>query len=93
VLVAVGFLALGAAALLAVREVRSTRSAAPPRGPGPLAPLVPWLGSLLTVVLAVRGALLAAGLVLFGTVVLAVRTRWRVGRSGPRGGRSAPHRR
>jgi hypothetical protein len=42
-----------------------------------LAPLVPWLGGLLTLVLLVRGATAGAVLVLVATVVHAVLTRAR----------------
>jgi hypothetical protein len=72
-LVAVGAAALGLATWLAIREA--------PAGPGTrgraTSPLVPWLGSAVTVLLAIRGALAAAGIVLLATVVHAGVARWR----------------
>jgi hypothetical protein len=38
---------------------------------------VPWLGSAVAVLLAIRGALAAAGIVLLATVVHAGVARWR----------------
>jgi hypothetical protein len=72
-LVAVGAAALGLATWLAIREA--------PAGPGARgrasSPLVPWLGSAVAVLLAIRGALAAAGFVLLATVVHAGVARWR----------------
>jgi hypothetical protein len=80
-LVLVGVGALGLATWLAVRET--------PAGPGTrgraTSPLVPWLGSAVAVLLAIRGALPAAGFVLLATVVHAGVARWRALASRRRG--------
>ncbi|MFA9429239.1 hypothetical protein [Egicoccus sp. AB-alg2] len=83
VLVAIGLVTLGLATALAVREP----TVGPGRQPPPAAPLVPWLGSALAVVLAVRGSFLAAGVLLLGTLVYTVRVRCLLTRRHP------PHRR
>lgn len=86
VLVAVG---LGAAALAGATFV-ATRRGAPdertPRGTA-LAPLVPWIGTVLAVVLLVRGSWPAAVVVAVATAIHAGVTRARAGRS-----RTAPRR-
>ncbi|GGI07297.1 hypothetical protein [Egicoccus halophilus] len=77
VLVAIGLGTLAlAAALGLLRKPAATGSPAPPAA----APLVPWLGTVLAVVLAVRGSLLVAGIVLLATLVYTVRVRWRLQR-------------
>jgi hypothetical protein len=73
ILIAVGALALGVATRLAVREAPPARG----RRARATSPLVPWLGSGLAVLLAVRGALAGAGIVLLATVVHAAVARWR----------------
>jgi hypothetical protein len=73
VLLVVGAGALSAATWLALREP----PAAAGRRARALSPVVPWLGSALAVVLAVRGAWPAAGLVLLATLVHAGMARWR----------------
>jgi hypothetical protein len=72
-LVGAGVVALGVATWLAVREAPATRG----RRARATSPLVPWLGSGVAVLLAVRGALAGAGLVLLATVVHAAVARWR----------------
>jgi hypothetical protein len=71
-------LAVGVAALV-VATTLATRHDAAVRGRRlrGLAPLVPWVGGLLTLVLLVRGATAGAVLVLVATVVHAVLTRAR----------------
>jgi hypothetical protein len=72
-LVVVGVTVLGIATWLALREVpaeRGSRARA-------VSPVVPWLGTGLAVVLAVRGSLPAAGIVLLATFVHAGLARWR----------------
>jgi hypothetical protein len=72
-LIVSGAAALGFATWLAVREApagRGTRARA-------TSPLVPWLGSAVAVLLAIRGALAAAGFVLLATLVHAGVARWR----------------
>ena len=59
VLVVVGAAAMTAATVVARREPLPSRTGRPSR----LAPLVPWLGSLLIVVLLVRGSFAGAGFV------------------------------
>jgi hypothetical protein len=59
VLMVVGAAALLAATVVARREPLPSRTGRPSR----LAPLVPWLGSLLIVVLLVRGSFAGAGFV------------------------------
>jgi hypothetical protein len=59
VLMVVGAAALLAATVVARREPLPSRTGRPSR----LAPLVPWLGSLLIVVLLVRGSVAGAGFV------------------------------
>jgi hypothetical protein len=80
-LVAVGASALGLATWLAVREH--------PAGAGTRAratsPLVPWVGSALAVLLATRGALAGAGVVLVATLLHAGLARWRAVGGGSRG--------
>jgi hypothetical protein len=73
VLIAVGAGALGIATWLALREVPAeagTRARA-------TSPLVPWAGSAVAVLLAIRGALAAAGVVVLATLVHAGLARWR----------------
>jgi hypothetical protein len=83
-LVVLGAGALGVATWLAVREP----------GPGPggrtraASPLVPWVGSGLTVLLLVRGALAGAAVVVLATLVHAGLARWRAARPRGRGGRA-----
>jgi hypothetical protein len=72
-LVLAGAAALGFATWLAIREA----PAAPGTRGRATSPLVPWLGSAVAVLLAIRGALAAAAFVLFATVVHAVVARWR----------------
>jgi hypothetical protein len=79
VLVVLGAAVLGVATWLALRE--------PSAGAGARAratsPLVPWIGSGLAVLLAVRGAFAGAGVVVLATLVHAGLARWRAAR--PRG--------
>jgi hypothetical protein len=80
-LVALGASALGLATWLAVREtpaVPGTRARA-------ASPLVPWAGSALTVLLAIRGALVGAVVVLLATLLHAGLARWRATGREPRG--------
>jgi uncharacterized membrane protein YidH (DUF202 family) len=72
-LILVGVSALATATWLALREVPAERG----RRARAVSPVVPWLGSGLAVVLAVRGALPAAGIVLLATLVHAAVARWR----------------
>lgn len=72
-LAVIGALALGAAALVAAREPLQRRSGA--REPGMLSGLVPWIGSLLVVVLLVRGSIAGAVFVGLATLVHAGVTR------------------
>ena len=64
VLVVVGAAAMAAATVVARREPLPSRSGRPSR----LAPLVPWFGSLLIVVLLVRGSFAGAGFVALATL-------------------------
>lgn len=73
VLIVVGAGALGLATWLAVREAPPTRGGRARAA----SPLVPWLGSVAAVALAIRGALAAAGFVLLVTLVHAGLARWR----------------
>lgn len=81
---------LGAASL-ALATFVATRRGAPdrrtPRGTA-LAPLVPWLGTVFTLVLLVRGSFPAAGIVAVATLVHAGVTRARASRAGPAGRRA-----
>jgi hypothetical protein len=78
VVVGIGAAALAAATWLALREpAAATESRAHASSP-----LVPWLGSLAAVALAIRGALVAAGVVLLATLVHAGLARWRASRPG-----------
>lgn len=74
-LVAVGF----AAAAIALAVATSLAAGTPPTARGgrarALAPLVPWLGGLLVLLLVVRGATAAAVLVALATVLHAAVTR------------------
>jgi hypothetical protein len=72
-LVGAGAVALGVATWLAVREAPATRGGRARA----TSPVVPWLGSALAVLLAVRGALAGAGVVLLATLVHATVARWR----------------
>jgi hypothetical protein len=78
-LVVLGAAALAVATWLAVRE--------PAAGAGGRAraasPVVPWVGSAVAVLLAVRGALAGAAVVVLATLVHAGFARWRAAR--PRG--------
>ena len=81
-LVIAGCLVIAAATVVAVRNPLPQ-----PSGQGQRwAPVVPWLGTGLAVVLAVRGALAGAGVVALATLAHAIVTRWRV----VRGGRGRP---
>ncbi|MFA9445694.1 hypothetical protein [Egicoccus sp. AB-alg6-2] len=80
VLVAVGLLALAAAVVAGLRTSRGASTVPFPNA----APLVPWLGSVLAVALAVRGSLAGAAFVLLATVAHALRVRWRVARDAAR---------
>lgn len=68
-----GILAIAAATTIATRQEPAVRGGRV-RG---VAPLVPWLGSLVVVVLLVRGSFVGAGVVAVATVVHAGLTRWR----------------
>jgi hypothetical protein len=72
-LIAVGATALAVATWLALREAPTERGGRVRA----TSPLVPWLGSAIAVLLAIRGALPAAGIVLLATVVHAGLARWR----------------
>jgi hypothetical protein len=73
VALAVGVLSLAAATTVASRHEPAVRG----RRMRGLAPLVPWLGGLLVVVLLVRGSTPAAVIVLLATIAHAVMTRLR----------------
>jgi hypothetical protein len=77
-LAVVGALVLGAAALVAAREPLERRRAP---GGGMLQGLVPWIGSLLVVVLLVRGSLAGAAFVGVATLLHAGVTRALASRS------------
>jgi hypothetical protein len=84
-LVIAGGLVIAAATFVAVRGPAPPPSARSQRW----APLVPWLGSGLAVVLAVRGALAGAAFVALATLVHALVARWQAVRgrgAGPREG-------
>ena len=72
-LVVVGAAALVAATVVARREPLPSGSGRPSR----LAPLVPWVGSLLIVVLLVRGSFAGAGFVALVTLIHVGVQRWR----------------
>jgi hypothetical protein len=84
-LVVLGAGALGVATWLAVRE---PGAAAGGRARA-TSPLVPWVGSGLAVLLAVRGALAGAAVVVLATLVHAGLARWRAARP-PRRSTRAP---
>jgi hypothetical protein len=84
VLVVLGAGALGVATWLAVREP----GAATGGRARATSPLVPWVGSGLAVLLAVRGAIAGAGVVVLATLVHAGLARWRVARPRPRAART-----
>lgn len=70
---------VGAAALLFAGVVAAREQAARPgRRARGVAPLVPWIGTLLVVVLLVRGAVVGAVVVAAAVVAHAALTRWRV---------------
>ena len=73
VLVLVGAAAMAAATVIARREPLPSRTSRPSR----LAPLVPWLGSLLIVVLLVRGSFAGAGFVALVTLAYVGVQRYR----------------
>ena len=79
--VAVGALALAVGTFVATRE--GAPDAGTPRGTA-LAPLVPWLGTVLTLVLLVRGSTPAAVVVAVATATHAGLTRLRAVRRRPR---------
>ena len=79
--VAVGALALAVGTFVATRK--GAPDARTPRGTA-LAPLVPWLGTVLTLVLLVRGATPAAVVVAIATAIHAGLTRLRAARSRSR---------
>jgi hypothetical protein len=81
-LVVLGAAALGVATWLALREP----AAAVGGRARATSPLVPWIGSALTVLLAVRGALAGAAVVGLATLVHAGLARWRASRPRERGG-------
>jgi drug/metabolite transporter (DMT)-like permease len=78
VLVVVGAAAMAMATVVARREPLPSRTGRPSR----LAPLVPWIGSLLIVVLLVRGALAGAGFVALVTLAHVGLQRYRAATSG-----------
>ena len=81
VLVVVGVAAMAAATVVARREPLPSRTGRPSR----LAPLVPWIGSLLIVVLLVRGSFAGAGFVALVTLAHVGVQRYRAAVAG-RGG-------
>jgi hypothetical protein len=75
-LLVLGLVAMAVATSVSLREPPARRGE---RARG-LAPLVPWIGSVLVVVLLVRGALAGAAVVGLATLVHAGVTRFRVSR-------------
>jgi hypothetical protein len=75
-LLLLGLLAMGVATSVSLREAPAPRG----RRARGLAPLVPWIGSVLVVVLLVRGALAGAAVVGVATLVHAGLARMRVSR-------------
>lgn len=78
ILLTIGVLALGAATSVAVRQPATASD----RRVSRLAPLVPWLGSGVVVLLLVRGAIAGAVVVGLATLAHAGVARWRAGMSG-----------
>jgi hypothetical protein len=76
-LLLLGLLAMGLATSVSLREAPAARGL---RGRG-LAPLVPWIGSVLVVVLLVRGAFAGAAVVGVATLLHAGLARMRVSRA------------
>jgi hypothetical protein len=75
-LLLVGLIAMTAATSVSLREAPAPRG----RRARGLAPLVPWLGSVLVVVLLVRGAIAGAVVVGVATLLHAGVTRFRMSR-------------
>lgn len=81
---AVVLVVVGTAALLGATVVARREPLPPRRGtPGRFSLLVPWIGSVLVVVLLVRGALAGAAVVAVATLVHAGVQRARGARGGP----------
>jgi hypothetical protein len=73
VVLALGAAAIGVATWVALREAPAERGGRARA----TSPLVPWLGSAVAVLLAIRGALAAAAFVLLATILHAGLARWR----------------